>query len=393
MLFLLLLAPLDWLLMTLLLCTELMGHLLRRISPRKPPTFAPPRPECSFVIVNWNGRAALSESLPALLLAARSHGGNHEVIVVDNNSIDGSEEFVRKQFPPVRIIKSEENLYFGSGNRRGISFATRDILVLMNSDTVVDADFIAPLLAAFGDPAVFGVASLVRAAGGQFRETGMTTAYFDDSDLKWDHQPVSSVNKDQSYCPVFWLHRGALAMDHRKYLWLGGLDGLYDPFYLEDADLSYRAWKVGWRCLLSFGSRVSHRHHIGVSRHHAVRMVAAGEAFLRLIVRRNRYIFFWKNIDNFSMLFKHGLLAAPKRVQGARMWGSRAKGEAHSYFAALKRLPFILKGKLLMARCAVRTDPEILALVTCGRPSSTLSSEFGLDVAKGISSQASKADV
>ena len=108
----------------------------------------------------------------------------------------------------------------------------------------------------------------------------MTTAYFDDSDLKWDHQPVSSANKDQSYCPVLWLHRGAVAVDHRKYLWLGGLDGLYDPFYLEDADLSYRAWKVGWRCLLSFGSRVSHRHHIGVSRYHAVRMAAAGEAFV-----------------------------------------------------------------------------------------------------------------
>jgi GT2 family glycosyltransferase len=385
MLFLLLLAPLDWLLMTLLVCTELMGRLLRRVSPRKPPTFSPPRPECSFVIVNWNGRAALSKSLPALLLAVRRHGGDHEVIVVDNNSIDGSEEFVRKQFPEVQIIKSEENLYFGGGNRQGVSFATRDILVLMNGDTVADSDFIAPLLAALGDPAVFGVASLVRADGGPFRETGKTTAYFDGCDLKWDHQLVSSANKDQGYCPVFWLHRGAVAVDHRKYLWLGGLDSLYDPFYLEDADLSYRAWKVGWRCLLSFGSRVSHQHHIGVSRHHAVRMAATGEPFLRLIVRRNRYIFLWKNIDNFSMLFKHGLLVALRRVQRARIWTSQAKGEAHSYFAALKRLPFILKGKLAMARCVVRHDPEIFELIRCRQPSSALSSEFELSVAKGVS--------
>jgi GT2 family glycosyltransferase len=166
MLLLLLLAPLDWILMTLLVCTELMGRLLRRVSPRKAPTFSRPRPECSFVMVNWNGRAALSESLPALLLATRSHGGNHEVILVDNDSIDGSEEFVRQQFPQVRIIKSGENIYFGGGNRRGISFATRDILILMNSDTLADADFIAPLLAAFADPAVFGVASLVRAERG-----------------------------------------------------------------------------------------------------------------------------------------------------------------------------------------------------------------------------------
>jgi GT2 family glycosyltransferase len=392
MLLLLLLAPLDWILMTLLVCTELMGRLLRRVSPRKAPTFSRPRPECSFVMVNWNGRAALSESLPALLLATRSHGGNHEVILVDNDSIDGSEEFVRQQFPQVRIIKSGENIYFGGGNRRGISFATRDILILMNSDTLADADFIAPLLAAFADPAVFGVASLVRAEGGAFRETGKTTAYFDSCDLKWDHQPVSSENKDQGYCPVFWLHRGAVALDRRKYLWLGGLDRVYDPFYLEDADLSCRAWKVGWKCLLSFGSRVSHQHHIGVSRYHAVRMAAAGEAFLRLIVRRNRYIFFWKNIGNFSMLFKHGLLAASRRVQGARIGPSRAKGEAHSYFAALKRLPFILKAKLAMAACVVRTDQEIFELTTCGQSGSALSSEFELDVAKGISLPISKAD-
>ena len=85
------------------------------------------------------------------------------------------------------------------------------------------------------------------------------------------------------------------------------------------------------------------------------------------------------------MLFKQGLLAAPRRVQRARIWPSQAKGEARSYSAALKRLPFILKGKLAMARWVVRPDPEIFELETCRQITSVLSSEFELSVAKGVS--------
>ena len=359
------LAPLDWLLMTLFVCTEFIGRLLRRVSPQEAPAFPLPRPECSFVMISWNGRKVLSESLPALLLAVRKHGGDHEVIVVDSHSTDGSEEFIRKRFPEVRVIRSEQNLYFGGSNRRGISLAKRDILVLMNSDTVVDPGFIDPLLAGFQDSSVFGVASLVRAAGSMACESGKTIARFDGCDLEWEHEPIRSENEGQEYSPVFWLHRGAFAMDRRKYWWLGGLDELYDPFYLEDADLSYRAWKVGWKCLLSFASHVSHQHAINVSRNHALRMTSTGEPFVRLVVRRNQYIFFWKNLDSFSMLLKHGWRSAAMRIRRAQVSPSRARVEAHSFLAALKRVPSILKRKLALAPRVVRTDGEIFQLFAC----------------------------
>jgi GT2 family glycosyltransferase len=366
MLFLLfLLAPLDWLLMALFVCTEFIGRFLRRVSPQEAPAFPLPRPECSFVMISWNGRAVLSESLPALLLAVRMHGGDHEIIVVDNHSTDGSEEFIRTHFPEVRVIRTEQNLYFGGGNRRGISLAKRDVLVLMNSDTIVDPDFIDPLLAVFEDSSVFGVASLVHAAGSIPCESGKTIARFDGCDLEWEHEPVGSENEGQGYSPVFWLHRGAFAMDRRKYGWLGGLDELYDPFCLEDADLSYRAWKVGWKCLVSFASHVSHQHAINVSRNHALRMASTGEPFLRLVVRRNQYIFFWKNLDNFSMLLKHGWRSPRTRVRRARVSQSRARVEAHSFLAALKRVPSILKKKLVFAPKVVRTDGEIFQLFEC----------------------------
>ena len=121
----------------------------------------------------------LEESLPPLLEAVSKHGGNHEIIVVDNHSTDGTDEYVRRRFPEVRLVSSKQNIYFGAGNRLGIEAARRDILVLMNSDTVVHPGFLSPLLAALQDRPVFGVASEV--VGGepqQCCETGNTHAYF-----------------------------------------------------------------------------------------------------------------------------------------------------------------------------------------------------------------------
>jgi GT2 family glycosyltransferase len=156
--------------------------------------------------------------------------------------------------------------------------------------------------------------------------------------------------------PVFWLHRGLFAVDRRKYCWLGGLDDLYDPFYLEDVDLSYRAWKVGWRCLLSLDSEVSHQHHLSIPQ--------AGEGFLHMLVRRNEYLFFWKNVNSVSMLFKYCVKSTRRRLTRARSPKIGVVREAQSFFAALKRLPVIIFKRLALARQTVRSDREVFTVVT-----------------------------
>src|SRR4029077_15941831 len=166
------------------------------------------------------------------------------------HSTDGTEEYIRRRFPEVRLVVSEKNIYFGAGNRLGIEAATRDILVLMNSDTIVRPGFLSPLLAALRDPATFGVASTVMGHGQEDSETGNTHAHFRRAYLEWTHDSISGLENGACY-PVFWLHRGLFSVDRRKYTWLGGFDSLYDPLYMEDIDLCYRAWKAGWKCLLS----------------------------------------------------------------------------------------------------------------------------------------------
>jgi len=382
MLLLLLLAPANWIVMCVLVCAELMGRLWRLISPVRPPSFPPCRHDCSFVIVSWHGKSSLASSLPALLQATRHHRGDHEVIVVleHSNDDDGTRELLEKIFPKVIILQAPKGFYFGAATRLGIQKATHDIIVLINNDTIVDEDFLPALLKPFEDAAVFGVASQVRASSGPGHETGKTRAYFKGGDIAWVQEAISTADDGQDYCPVSWLHRGSMAVDRRKYDWLLGLDDLYDPGYFEDADLSHRAWRAGWKCLLAVKSRVSHEHQVNIPH--------SGDEFVYFVVRRNAYIFFWKNITDLPMLVKYCRSSASRRVRQVRVSGISEAVELWAFAAALKRLPVILRRRLVAARSVIRTDREIFELITQGqRGGEALSDQFAVEPTKGAAAE------
>jgi len=349
-------APIDWLLGLIFLVSELAFRFVRRLRPLPVPSFTTPAPECSFVVVSWNGKDLLSESLPALVEAVRSHGGNHEIIVVDNGSVDQTVEYIQSQFPEVRLVKSQVNCFFSGGNSLGVQAATRDILVLLNNDMVVSRDFIAPLLEPFADADVFGVGSrIVLPPDRAQEETGKTRIRFNGYDFDWRHDAVTSTDKRKRFVPVLWLHGGAAAMDRRKYLWLGGLDQLYDPFYVEDADLSYRAWKVGWRCLLAVESQALHRHRASTSRF--------GEDFIRKTVLRNHYIFLWKNVTDLRLLAMHFGRCARMKARRAGIVGVGVRRQLEAWLEAVKRVPAILGRRYRLGRHKLRSDKEILATI------------------------------
>jgi hypothetical protein len=89
----------------------------------------------SVVVVNWNTR----EILRACLESLRRHLGalEHEVIVVDNASHDGSPDMVERDFPEVRLLRNSENLGFGRANNLGMAAARGQYLLLLNSDAAL----------------------------------------------------------------------------------------------------------------------------------------------------------------------------------------------------------------------------------------------------------------
>src|SRR3984893_15482204 len=217
------------------------------------------RPEnaaASVVIPNWNGRDLLEKYLPSVITALESNSQN-EIIVVDNGSTDGSADFLRERFPQVRVLALDRNLGFGGGSNAGFKAARNDIVVLLNSDMRVEPAFLPPLLAGFTGDKIFAVACQIFFSDpNKLREeTGLTEGWWSQGALRVRHRAEPSI---QELFPCFYGGGGSCAFDRRKFLELGGFDHLLAPFYLEDTDLGYLAWKRGWKVLYQPSSKVWH---------------------------------------------------------------------------------------------------------------------------------------
>jgi O-antigen biosynthesis protein len=305
-------------------------------------------------ILNWDGMDLLAQNLPSVVAAAREAGGGHHVVVVDNGSTDGSVAFVRKHFPEVEIVELDRNYGFVEGNDRGINRAETDVVVLLNNDMTVDRHFLAPLLEGFIDDSVFAVTSQIffEDSSRHRAETGKTRGRFERGFFTVWHADVDDSDQLRPVIPVFWAGGGSCAIDKAKYLEVGGLDDLYHPFYVEDTDLSYQAWKRGWKCLLAPSSRVVHKHRATSSRKFSTE-------FVDNTIRRNLYLFIWKNVTDRSMLLEH-ILNLP-RIHGRAVMSGSGGFEVRAYLRACLKLPGALVRRFRhIGRYAI-SDRDVLA--------------------------------
>ncbi len=94
----------------------------------------------------------------------------HEIVVVDNASSDGSADMVAREFPGVRLIRNDQNRGFGGANNQGIDVASRELVLLLNSDAFAKPGAIGRLAEAFDDP------TIVAAGGKLLNEDGTRQA-------------------------------------------------------------------------------------------------------------------------------------------------------------------------------------------------------------------------
>ena len=102
------------------------------------------QPAVSVIVVSHNARPLLRD---CLLSVKAAQGPRHfEVVVADNASSDGSLEMCRDEFPDVQTIENHENLGFGMANNQGIRASRAELVLLLNSDTVVSAESVNRLI-------------------------------------------------------------------------------------------------------------------------------------------------------------------------------------------------------------------------------------------------------
>lgn len=242
----------------------------------------------SVVIPNWNGRDLLERYLPSVVEALAGQPKN-EIIVVDNGSDDGSADLVRSHFPGVRVVALPQNLGFGGGANAGFRAAKNDVVVLLNSDMRVQPDFLKPLLDGFTGPDIFAVSCQIFLSDPAKRreETGLTEGWWENGKLRVSHREDPQVTE---LFPCFYPGGGSAAFDRRKFLELGGFDELFRPFYLEDTDLGFLAWKRGWKVFYEPRSVVFHEHRGTIGRRFT-------PAYVDAVLKKNYLLFAWKHMD------------------------------------------------------------------------------------------------
>lgn len=90
----------------------------------------------SIIIISFNTKNFLEKCLTSVKDSVSGKLG-YEVIVVDNNSKDGSKELVANNFPEVKLIENDKNLGFSKANNIGVKKAKGDYVLFLNSDTIV----------------------------------------------------------------------------------------------------------------------------------------------------------------------------------------------------------------------------------------------------------------
>ncbi|HEY7388858.1 MAG TPA: glycosyltransferase [Bryobacteraceae bacterium] len=305
----------------------------------------------SVVIPNWNGRDLLEKYLPSIIEALAGNPHN-EIIVVDNGSSDGSADFLRAQFPQVNIIALEENLGFGGGSNAGFRQARNDIVVLLNSDMRVAPDFLAPLLEGFRDPDVFAVSCQIFFSDPNKvrEESGLTQGWWEDGGLRVRHRIDPAII---DLYPCFYGGGGSCAFDRRRFLELGGFDHLLRPFYLEDTDLGYLAWKRGWKVLYQPRSVVFHEHRGTIGKRFREEQIQA-------VLKKNFLLFAWKNIHEWGRLGSHFCFTWAGAIVSLAFGDAPGRPNLAALWRAFLQVPEAMHSRWRARSLARITDTEAL---------------------------------
>lgn len=200
-------------------------------------------PKVSIIIVNWNGKQYLNDCLNSVFNQTYL---SYEIIFVENASTDGSLEYVNENFPKAKIIVNKENYGFAKGANIGIKEALKDenvsYIAVLNNDTKVDKNWLYKLVkVAENDEKIGIIASKILPMRSNINSTSHLN-YLGNL-----HNRLGSLYCALQYGNHIYGMNATACLYKRKMLEDIGLFDESFFAYCEDLELSWRAYKKGWK--------------------------------------------------------------------------------------------------------------------------------------------------
>lgn len=271
----------------------------------------------SVVLPALDTRDLFERNLPSVLAEVERRAVGDEVIVVDDTGADVLAAWFAERFPAVRVIARAANGGFAQALRTGVEGAGHALVFSLNTDVRLRPGCLDALVEVLADPRVAGVSPRVLLDGDE--SAPESTTHFDlvggllrleRSDLDGPAPP-----EPKHLHGVPFAVGGTLLFRAEEFLAGGGFDPLFEPFYLEDVDWAFQAWRAGRKVLVEPAAVVEHHHRGTIGNR-------VDKGVVRAAIERNRLLFLWKHLDDPQALEEH-LEALASRAVNAWLCGER----------------------------------------------------------------------
>ena len=298
----------------------------------------------SIVIVTWNGLHHLKEFLPSV---NSTDYPDFEIIIADNNSTDGTVEWLEHEYPWVKIARYNKNYGYCGGNNRSIPYAVKDIIVFLNNDVKVDPNWLTHLATSFDYENVVAAQPKMRSLKEPefFEYAGAAGGFLDKLGYPFCRGRImDKLEKDEGQYDlqenIFWASGAALAIRRDAFINIGGFDEDFE-FHMEEIDLCWRLLNQGRKIVYQPESVV---YHLGGG---SLPMGSPRKVYYNF---RNSLVMLWKNWTLKSLLIKFPIrlildvIAAYRALLSGKPKEWWAIARAHLYF--FRHFPSIAKKRM-----------------------------------------------
>ncbi|GEM_PF-1193846 len=263
-----------------------------------------PSPLLTIIIPFWNGYPSLEKHLAGVVEQARFVEGGAEVFVVDDaGTIDTerAKSLVERIGSPARWISFPERLGFSGNCNRGAEIAQGRYLLFLNSDMHLEPGCLTAVLQALASREdLFAVTPAILNLREGFWESENRAVFRRGVfDLVFPGRSGSPPAAAGTLRPLAYPCGGALLCRRSHFEAIGGFPEIHAPFYWEDADLGFRARKMGFGASAECGSAIAHHDHAqSIGSHYTKRQV-------QVIYERNRLLFTWVHLEGIGRWASH----------------------------------------------------------------------------------------